>query len=107
MNPTQDYPHLVRELVLTWAQRFIAFSEGVSWLSENCCGRTDPTIQIFDDGVVAFTRLIDLLLLISTTFRTFATAGSVTPRPATLMATAIPMNATPILRKVSSRTFTG
>jgi len=30
------------------------------------CG-TDPTIQIFDDDVVAFTRLIDLLL-ISTTF---------------------------------------
>jgi len=32
------------------------------------CG-TDPTIQIFDDNVVAFTRLIDLmLLLISATF---------------------------------------
>jgi hypothetical protein len=29
---------------------------------------TDPTIQIFDDDVVAFTRLIALLLLISTTF---------------------------------------
>jgi hypothetical protein len=30
---------------------------------------TGPTIQIFDDDVVAFTRLIDLmLLLISTTF---------------------------------------
>jgi hypothetical protein len=31
------------------------------------CG-TDPTIQIVDDDVVAVTRLIDLLLLISTTF---------------------------------------
>jgi len=29
---------------------------------------TGPTIQIFDDDVVAFTRLVDLLLLISTTF---------------------------------------
>jgi hypothetical protein len=29
---------------------------------------TDPTIQIFNDDVVAFTRLIDLMLLISTTF---------------------------------------
>ena len=29
---------------------------------------TWATIQIFDDDVVAFTRLIDLLLLISTTF---------------------------------------
>ncbi len=29
---------------------------------------TDPTIQIFDNDVVAFTRLIDLMLLISTTF---------------------------------------
>jgi hypothetical protein len=34
MNPTQAYPHLVRELVLTWAQPFIAFFEGASWLSE-------------------------------------------------------------------------
>ncbi len=31
------------------------------------CG-TDPTIQIFDDDVAAFTRLIALLLLISATF---------------------------------------
>jgi hypothetical protein len=32
-------------------------------------GPLGPTIQIFDDDVVAFTRLIDLtLLLISTTF---------------------------------------
>jgi len=29
---------------------------------------TGPTIQIFNDDVVAFTRLVDLLLLISTTF---------------------------------------
>jgi len=29
---------------------------------------TDPTIQIFNDDVVAFTRLIDLMLLISATF---------------------------------------
>ena len=29
---------------------------------------TDPTIQIFNDDVVAFTRLIDLMLPISTTF---------------------------------------
>ncbi len=34
------YTAQVRELVLTWAQPFIAFSEGVSWLSENCCGRS-------------------------------------------------------------------
>jgi hypothetical protein len=33
---------------------------------------TDPTIQIFNDDVVAFTPLIDLMLLISTAFPYFS-----------------------------------
>jgi hypothetical protein len=65
------------------------------------------TIQIFNDDVVAFSRLIDLMLPISKPFRILATAGSVTPRPTMLMATAIPVNASPILRKVSCLRLTG
>src|SRR5229473_2912215 len=64
----------------------------------------DPTIQIFDDDVVAFTRLIALLLLISATFpylcgcrlsdaEAYHADGN--------------CHTTPILRKVSSRRFTG
>jgi hypothetical protein len=59
------------ELVLTWAQRFMR-SQGVFLSLPRIAaveGPLGPTIQIFDDDVVAFTRLIDLtLLLISTTF---------------------------------------
>jgi hypothetical protein len=63
---------LVRELVLAWAQRFMRSVRvflGVLRTAaiEVPCG-TDAAIQIFDDDVVAFTRLTDLLLLVSTTF---------------------------------------
>ena len=70
MNTTQDYPYLVRELVLTWAQRFMRSPKVFLGFRRMVEGSLGTAIQIFDDDVVAFTPLSDLLLLllISTTF---------------------------------------